>query len=153
MNDEEILAQIRKLRPRGVTGTQSPPRGSGRVIEEWLSTLDPSRDYIVCGVCIGIDTMVGRRAHERGFKVFGVVPANRSKVAPDFREWCDAWQEMPEGTDYMARNDELVKQIETLDAFPKESEEQLRSGTWATVRRGWKKGIPVEIHSLEFLKT
>lgn len=142
-----------KLRPRGVTGTQRPPRGSGKVVEEWLSTLDRTKDFIVCGVCIGIDEIVGRRAHERGFQVFGVVPWNRSRVARDFKTWCTGWQEMPEGTDYMDRNDELVKQVETLTAFPRESVEQLRSGTWATVRRGWKKGIPVDIWSLEHLIT
>lgn len=150
---DEVLVLPPKLRPRGVTGTQRPPYGSGKVVEEWLSTLDREKDFIVCGVCIGMDTIIGKRAHERGFWVFGVVPWDRKKVAPDFRVWCFGYQEMPPGTDYMDRNQELVSQVIDLTAFPRENEEQLRSGTWATVRRARERGIPVEIRSLAHLIT
>lgn len=136
---------------RGVTGTQHPPKGCSRVVEEWLSTLDKDRDRIINGCCTGIDEIIGRRAFERGFWVHGVVPANRSKVSRDFTRWCKTWELMDERTDYMQRNDRIVELSFDLTAFPRESIEQLRSGTWATVRRGWKKGITVTIISLEHL--
>jgi hypothetical protein len=43
------------------------------------------------------------------------------------------------------RNTEIVDDSDHLFAAPKEQFEQLRSGTWATVRRARKKGIPYEI--------
>ena len=47
---------------------------------------------------------------------------------------------------YMARNDRLVEYADVLLAFPLTEEEEVRSGTWATVRRARKVGIPVEIY-------
>lgn len=47
---------------------------------------------------------------------------------------------------YMARNDAMVAHGPaydmTLQAFPLTKTEQLRSGTWATVRRARKFGVP-----------
>lgn len=151
--EKDVLIIPPKLQPRGVTGTHFPPRGSGRFVEEWLSTLDRTRDFVVCGVCIGIDEMVGRRAYERGFNVRGVVPFNRSRVARDFRVWCSSYQELPSGTDYMDRNQELVNQVIDLTAFSRTPDEELRSGTWATVRRARARGIPVTIIDLSVLIT
>lgn len=47
--------------------------------------------------------------------------------------------------DYLIRNQHIVNFATVLIATPGESKEQLRSGTWSTVRRGRKKGIPVFI--------
>ena len=44
---------------------------------------------------------------------------------------------------YMDRNQDIVDAIDALIATPRGFEEELRSGTWATVRRARKKGIPV----------
>lgn len=136
------------LKARGVTGTKSfsiPHSQVELIVDEWLETLTPMQDRIINGVCTGLDGIVGRRAHLRGFEVHGVVPFDRSRVCPDFKEWCSSWEEMPEGTDYMDRNDQLVAWSDDLTAFPRTSIEELRSGTWATVRRAQKKGIPVTI--------
>jgi hypothetical protein len=38
---------------------------------------------------------------------------------------------------------DIVVESELLIATPKEVKEQLRSGTWATVRRARKVGIPI----------
>ena len=44
---------------------------------------------------------------------------------------------------YMKRNDSLVEAAGRLLAFPKTANEVLRSGTWATIRRARKAGVPV----------
>lgn len=129
----------------GYTGTQSPGPNAEAIVDAHLGTLNPERCIIVQGCCIGMDEIVGKRAHAQGFHVVGIVPANRSKVAPDYLDWCDTVIYMPEGTSYMDRNDEIVKWSYELTAFPNTDQEELRSGTWATVRRGWKKRIRVEI--------
>lgn len=45
------------------------------------------------------------------------------------------WTPLP----YMERNQLIVNHPEILIACPKEIEHTLRSGTWATIRMGWKK--------------
>lgn len=49
---------------------------------------------------------------------------------------------------YMKRNDALVKAADILVAFPETSTEQLRSGTWATIRRARTSGVPVWLFPL-----
>jgi predicted Rossmann fold nucleotide-binding protein DprA/Smf involved in DNA uptake len=49
---------------------------------------------------------------------------------------------------YMKRNDELVAQCDVLLAFPRSAEEELRSGTWATIRRARKAGKEVRLFPL-----
>ncbi len=46
---------------------------------------------------------------------------------------------------YLDRDQDIVDETEGLLATPKEYTEVLRSGTWATVRRARKKGVPVWI--------
>lgn len=45
--------------------------------------------------------------------------------------------------EYMVRNDDIVRETQLLIACPWEMDEQIRSGTWATVRRARKAGKPV----------
>ena len=49
---------------------------------------------------------------------------------------------------YMRRNDRLVEACTRLVALPRTSREELRSGTWATIRRARKAGVPVDIYPL-----
>jgi hypothetical protein len=49
---------------------------------------------------------------------------------------------------YMARNDRLIAEADVLLAFPPTPHEITRSGTWATVRRARRKGIPVHLYPL-----
>lgn len=50
---------------------------------------------------------------------------------------------LPAGKDPLVRNRRMVKAASLLVAAPFTDQEQLRSGTWATVRYARKKGIPV----------
>lgn len=130
---------------RGFTGTQNPPGGSRNVVRLHLMTLDPSKDQLIIGVCIGIDQIVGEEGHKLGFQVHAVVPSNRSKIDHLFPNYCTSIEFMPDSTDYMDRNQRIVDLSFDLTAFPLRGIEELRSGTWSTVRRArWKK-IPVVI--------
>jgi hypothetical protein len=99
---------------------------------------------IVTGGCIHVDAAVGRTLATKmpTVKHTVVVPSDRSKVDP---WWIDFPEvevvEMPPGTDYMDRDDELIRRSDELMAFPNRTR-TLRSGTWATVRRAEGKGIP-----------
>lgn len=49
---------------------------------------------------------------------------------------------------YMMRNARLILYADKLIAFPETADEQIRSGTWSTIRRARRAGIDVEIHPL-----
>jgi hypothetical protein len=49
---------------------------------------------------------------------------------------------------YMTRNDALVEACDILIAFPAQHLQENRSGTWATIRRGWKAQKDVRIFPL-----
>ena len=50
---------------------------------------------------------------------------------------------------YMARNERMVLYADCLIAFPETITEQLRSGTWATIRRARRAGLNVEMYPLD----
>jgi predicted Rossmann fold nucleotide-binding protein DprA/Smf involved in DNA uptake len=50
---------------------------------------------------------------------------------------------------YLKRNDALIADADVLLAFPQGEVEQIRSGTWATVRRARKRGMDVRIYPLD----
>jgi hypothetical protein len=60
--------------------------------------------------------------------------------------WVDRVEMIPGG--YMKRNDVLVAHADVLLAFPKTPQEELRSGTWATIRRARKAGVEVRLFPL-----
>jgi len=66
-------------------------------------------------------------------------PSNPSKRA--FCKGDFIYEVMP----YMERNDDIVFYSHALVATPKRSEVRIGSGTWATIRRARKKGIPIYI--------
>ncbi len=47
--------------------------------------------------------------------------------------------------DYLERNHDIVDETETLYAAPRTKDEELRSGTWATIRYARKIGKPVTL--------
>ena len=53
------------------------------------------------------------------------------------RAWCHG-DRIEKPLPYLERNTEIVKACDVLIATPKEQEEVLRSGTWATIRRARK---------------
>lgn len=50
---------------------------------------------------------------------------------------------------YLKRDDALVEGADLLLAFPETMNEVLRSGTWSTIRRAWKRDVPVRYYPLD----
>jgi hypothetical protein len=156
----------------GITGTQQPSKAGAEFIKRTLCGL-PEPDLVVSGGCIGVDSIVGRWfADFTEADQHVILPAKLTKVSLWFQEYPHiTFESMPDGTDYMDRNDRLVdyciartqlsllpqqrddahaySQILKVYAFPKESKEVIRSGTWATIRRFRNHSINPFIFPLE----
>lgn len=90
------------------------------------------------GVCIGADKQAHDIAKILGFTVEGHPPIERR-----WRATCDC-DVLHEPKNYLERNHDIVDATEILIACPRGPEE-LRSGTWSTVRYARKKGRQVVI--------
>jgi hypothetical protein len=139
----------------GFTGARHIEPARGR-LREYLGAGDfrafASRfDGYVTGACVGWDALVGEHLvssyPEKRHVV--IVPADRSR-ADDW--WCRAAAgavaaiEMPAGTDYRARNAEIVRRSARLfycAEYPEGHPKSRRSGTWMTVRLARKAGLEV----------
>ena len=115
----------------GFTGTQ---KGMSPAQSDWiynkltdLRTLD-LMDEAHHGDCIGADAEFHQLAQDFGYLIVIHPPLNHDK-----RAFCFADNMRPE-RDYIERNRNIVDETDILLATPLEFEEQLRSGTWATVR-------------------
>lgn len=71
-------------------------------------------------ICIHPPEYDGKRAHKKGFACAFPKP-------------------------YLDRNKDIVNATEVLIGMPKEEEEQLRSGTWSTIRYAKKTGKPIRV--------
>ncbi len=80
------------------------------------------------GDCIGADDEANTIAREMGIKTVGHPPIDEKHRA--FCK-CDVWYG---GQPYIERNHNIVKCTVHLFVAPKDTSEQLRSGTWATFR-------------------
>lgn len=147
----------------GITGTREVYPRHLDVIGRHLPDLQRGRSpltgrpirCIVTGACEGIDAIFGECLAEllphQAHTV--VVPADRSRVVwwwstPTVQFRNVLMVEMKPGTSYMDRNDVLVGLSDEMLAFSN-GPEKVRSGTWATVRRARKKGIPLRVVNLE----
>lgn len=90
------------------------------------------------GDCIGADKELYTMSLALpNVKRIGHIPDNNSK-----RAFCKYDEERPPKP-YLDRNHDIVDESEILIATPKEYKEQLRSGTWATIRYAQKRGIKI----------
>lgn len=89
------------------------------------------------GDCIGADAQAHEVASLLGRSVTIHPPKEAAmrawKASPDIRA--------PKA--YLTRNKDIVRETEFLIAAPAETEEQMRSGTWSTVRFARRLGKPV----------
>lgn len=91
------------------------------------------------GDCINSDAQAAYAARVAGFRIIGHPPTNDSKRAffP-----ADEWREpLP----YLDRNHKIVMASQEMIATPGEFDEQLRSGTWATIRYARRVGRPLHV--------
>ena len=91
------------------------------------------------GDCIGSDAQAHRIARSKGFYIIKHPPLSTRKQA-----FCAADEER-EPKPYLERNHDIVDEVDCMLAAPREYEEQLRSGTWATIRYTRKVGKPLAV--------
>lgn len=89
------------------------------------------------GDCVGADNQAHVIARELGMRVVLHPPDNDVK-----RAFCD-FDECRLARPYLDRNRDIVNESDILVACPKEKDEQLRSGTWATIRYARRIKMPV----------
>ena len=97
--------------------------------------------FVHHGDCVGSDEEMHLLALEYGYNVHLHPPDNPSKKAFCKKGVVCFWPTKP----YLKRNTDIAAAGEVLIATPKEYEEVLRSGTWSTIRRARKRGIPIFI--------
>ena len=116
----------------GFTGTQ---RGTTELqIRSLREILENMTGELHHGDCVGADAEAHDVARSFGLRVV---------VHPPIKSGKRAWKkgdETREPREYLERNGEIVLETEMLVATPGEFQEQLRSGTWSTVRRARRMG-------------
>lgn len=112
----------------GFTGTQVGMTAAQRnTFKNLLSALRPS--ILHHGDCIGADAQAHVLAKSVKTAIVIHPPSDNSK-----RAYCKGAVATREPKPYLKRNADIVTESEALIAAPKEFDEQLRSGTWATIR-------------------
>ena len=126
----------------GFTGTQRGLTTAQRdSLERLLAHLKALHESVSLhhGDCIGADTEAHRAAVGLGYYVVLHPP-----LKDDKRSFCKADEErLP--LPYLDRNEKIAQACILLIACPKENAEQVRSGTWATVRRARKFGKKIVV--------
>lgn len=92
------------------------------------------------GDCIGADAEFHKMA-----KVVKIHTVIHPPIKKEKRAFCEGDEYRPE-QHYIIRNHQIVDETSVLIAAPKSNNEELRSGTWATIRYAMgKKGVEVNI--------
>ena len=131
----------------GFTGTQKgmTNQQARKLIELLLElhALENAREFHH-GDCVGADAhfhhiLVKFMKHEAPDHIYIHPPDNTSK-----RAWCYSKHIFPVKP-YIERNHDIVDAVDILIATPKTRHEELRSGTWATIRYARKTGKEVHV--------
>lgn len=120
----------------GFTGTRDGMTIDQRLQLNILLTGLAKQDKVTLhvGDCVGADETCAKLFHAKSLgPIIGHIP-----IKDDKRAFFPHYDEMMEPKNYMARNLTIVLASTILLATPKESVEQLRSGTWATIRKARK---------------
>lgn len=132
----------------GFTGTQegmTPPQFRDLAYklvgyyDNWSIKSDTSELWFHHGDCKGADAQAARLAKPMGYLIH-VHPPDK----PNKRAFVGFFDEDSIPKPYLDRNHDIVDACDVLIAAPKGPEE-LRSGTWATIRYARKVGKPVII--------
>lgn len=84
------------------------------------------------GLCIGADEEAHKIAKELQFRAIVGHPPKKTTKMMVYDVWDFAGMWVPKG--YLDRNRDIVSCSERMIATPKDFREELRSGTWSTVR-------------------
>lgn len=112
---------------------------------------DDPKDWVFHhGDCVGGDATFDALAEAVEVGAIHIHPGVDSNGMSPNRAYCgdygnNAYRDDPDtvwypAKPYLERNDDIAEASDVLIACPKAKEEQLRSGTWSTVRRARKRG-------------
>lgn len=92
------------------------------------------------GDCVGVDDVTARYAHRICYRTVAWPP-----LREDHRAWVPSDAVMA-CAPYKVRNNSIIACSDVMIAAPSGPEEENpRSGTWATIRRARKQGVPIEV--------
>lgn len=124
-----------RARSVGFTATQEGMSGAQKItLRETLLKLTP--DELHHGDCVGGDEECDKIARSLGVAVVIHPPTNSSKRAFCAQPGDVVWEPAP----YLERNGDIVESSTVLIAAPRRDVEELRSGTWSTVRKARRSG-------------
>lgn len=140
-----------------ITGTRGRPRPAAPltakeelIINAALGALPLST--LVVGGQRGVDTVAARIGKLQGHRIHLVVPT--AYYDHESHRYADEIEVAPAGVNpahsYKLRDQRMVElATKGILAFPKTAVEEIRSGTWLTVRLARKAGKTVTIHPLD----
>ena len=96
--------------------------------------------YFHHGDCQGSDELAHMLAHALEYSII-IHPPEIST----HRAWCSSAVSIRGSKPYLVRNRDIVDESSLLIATPRESQMQLRSGTWSTVRYARMQRKPVHL--------
>ena len=94
------------------------------------------------GCCNGVDEMATIACKDRNITVIGHPPTNDKELSELAVEKSSAVRKQAE---YLERNRNIVDSVDLLIAIPNTDKEQVRSGTWSTVRYARKRSKKIII--------
>lgn len=111
-------------------------------------------NHFITGAATGVDTLCHYLCYAWAREAKHTIVVPNSKYNIEVVQFAIAMDldviYMPEGTDPLDRNTKMIEMAHILVAFPGGSKELYRgSGTWSTIRRARKKGIPIYIYPLD----
>jgi len=129
----------------GFTGTRhgtALAQHQALVEQLWLLNMTKSADvWFHHGDCIGADAEAHAVALDLGYSVCGHPPLGGHGL----RAYSKGFRVLCKHAPPLERNHDIVNACDVLLAAPRRFKEELRSGTWATIRYARKLGKPVTI--------
>lgn len=119
----------------GFTGTQQGMNNRQLIdFEDWVMGREIKEFHH--GDCVGADAdaVLIVRAIQPNAKIVSHPPVNESK-----RAFVESDEVLPP-KEYLDRNHDIVDAVHQMVACPKGTQEERRSGTWATIRYAQRKG-------------
>jgi hypothetical protein len=112
----------------GFTGTRDGmTEGQKRGLRSLLKTIRAS--HLHHGDCVGADADAHAIAQELGIKVETHPPTDKK-----LRAFCEGADVEHDAAPYLHRNKNIVDSTKILIATPKTPVEEIKSGTWSTIR-------------------
>ena len=121
------------------TGTQNGMSERQKESFRLFLRMLPKDIVLIHGDCIGADAEAHKIAHQLGMRIW-IYPSNITKK----RAYCDGSRVIPPSPPLL-RNKRMVIMGDLIIAAPNTLTEQLRSGTWSTIRYARKANKPTII--------